>query len=62
MPVKKRISKRRLSKTNITVTESDYDLHPDGFGVFLNDEVAEAFGRYALIGYADIDELLKDYI
>ena len=27
-----------------------------------DDEVAEAFGRYALIAYADIGELLKNHI
>ena len=42
MPVKKRFSK---SKTNpdITVTKGDYELAGDGGGLFLNDDVAQAF-------------------
>jgi len=62
MPMKKRVTKRRLAKINITVTDKDYDLHPNGSGIFLNDEVAEAFGRYALIAYSDIGDLLKEHI
>jgi len=62
LPVKKRVTKRRLAKINVTVTDKDYDLHPDGSGIFLNDEVAEAFGRYALIAYSDIADLLKEHI
>ena len=62
MPIKKRVTKRLLAKINITVTDKDYELHPNGSGIFLNDEVAEAFGRYALIAYSDIVDLLKERI
>ena len=58
MPIKKRISKSKL-KPNITVKRIDYKLKKDGGGFFLTDDVAEAFGRHALITYCDLKELLE---
>ena len=61
MPVKKRTSKTN-AKPNVIVKSSDYELKADGAGIFLNDEIAEAFGRHALIMYGDLKEVLTGYI
>ena len=60
MPVKKRTSKTN-AKQNVIVKSSDYELKKDGGGIFLNDEIAEAFGRHALIMYGDLKEVLEGY-
>ena len=61
MPVKKRTSKTK-AKPNVIVKSCDYELKTDGGGIFLNDEIAEAFGRHALIMYGDLKEVLTGYI
>lgn len=61
MPVKKRFSKSK-TRPDISVAQSDYELAGDGGGIFLNEEVAQAFGRNALIMYNDIEALLEGYI
>lgn len=60
MPVKKRTSKTH-AKPKVIVRSSDYELKKDGGGIFLNDEIAEAFGRYPLIMYSDLKEVLEGY-
>ena len=58
MPVKRRVEKRRSLK-HTDVKPEHVCLDENGNGHFLDDEIAEAFGCFALINYPDLGETLR---
>ena len=59
MPVKRRLDKRRSLKPN-HVKPEHVCLDENGNGHFTDDDIAHAFGCFALINYPDLKNTLSN--
>ena len=58
MPVKRRVEKRRSLKPT-DVKPEHVCLDENGNGHFTDDDIADAFGCFALINYPNLKQLLQ---